>query len=339
MNDKNKTLYVLVEKTLKELKDYGDVGWGGQELYRYNIDRSNLTEAELVQQRNCSWQTRQNGRAHFTTDDEVNIINNAIDKVIASKYTGKLYDKVLEEVYKTKLYFCASLAYNQDSLGNIYIETHNDNSKKDKYTNENIVLTHGKVDEFEERVKDMQVRGGYGDNAPKVYVEEVSITYDSYSCHTVQDIPYRIKKLIKEKLVYCLKDGKLIVPDKYLDKGTSGIEEWQTIKRSNNKNNSMEKKLIRDCLRNKKVYVNACLNTVCRAIIRDQDWSMPTLSVNGMYNQAYMKKCVTHLLDGKDNKQIASLTDEEILQMVKKFWLDKINQTVIKIQSVTVDDK
>lgn len=337
MNDKNKTRYVLAEKTLKELADYGDVGWGGQELYRYNIDRSNLTAEEQIQQRNCSWQTRQNGRVHFSTDEELKIINQVIDKVVASKYAGDLYAKILEEVYKTKMFLCVSLNVNEENIGGLYVETYHDYSSKDKYTDGDIVLTHGKTDEFEKEVRDVKAKGGYGDNPPLVYIEEVSITYDTYSCRTVQDIPSRIKKLIKSKLVYCVKNGKLIVPEKYLDKGMAGIEEWQSIKRAGNKNNSVEKRLLRDCLRKRKVYVNDCLHRVCREIIMDQDWSMPTLTVNGMYNQGYMKKCVTHLLKGKTDNQIMQLTDDDILDMTRQYWLDKLSDTIVKLKSLTTE--
>lgn len=147
-----------------------------------------------------------------------------------------------------------------------------------------------------------------------------------------------IKKSVKETLTYCLKNGKVIVPKEYLEKGKAGIKEWQEKKRNCNKNNSMEKRLIRSTLRDKKNKIYHAMRAVERKIDLHSTEMVPALSIDGLYNQMMQKKLITlKLLKDKTEQDIICMTDEQILTMTKEYWLNELKRAGERIETLKQD--
>ena len=340
-NNRIKETYVACSTTIQGLKSIGEVDYNGVALYTYENPRDGLTEEQKIIQAQYKWKTNQSGRMRLGRDSLEQIAEGIVDKIVLSKYREDLYSKVLEEMNKTKIYLCASLDYGYDEngkmVGEVFPDTFTDYTLKDKYSEQEAVLIHGKVDELEDKLDKIKMRGGYGNDMNKVYLERFRIMYDSYDQRHLEEIPKIVKRVIAKNLTYCLKGGKNIIPDEYLDKGKAGIEEWQASKRSANKNNSMEKKMLRDCVRAKKESLDTHIHNVTRKMIMNQDWSFPTLAVNGMYNQAYMRKLVMEFLKDKDNQAIIQLEESTMLEMAKNYWKKQLEEAIKRVDSVTLE--
>ena len=155
-----------------------------------------------------------------------------------------------------------------------------------------------------------------------------------------KDIPKIVKRVVNKNLTYCLKNGKNIVPDEYLDKGKSGIEEWRTLKSSQNKNNSMEKRIIKEALREKKNYMIACIETAMRNIVDvNTSWEVPALSIDGRWNAGKVKKLSTQLFKDKSNQQIIEMSEEDVLAIVKEYWKKLLNDAYKEVSKIECSKK
>lgn len=343
-NDRIKEHYVVVTKTIKELKDMPDVDYQGVNIYNYDNDISKLTTEEKLKQAQYTWNVKRIGRVRLYDENIKDIISGVIENVALSKYRGDFYEKALEEVYNTDVYVCVDLNYKQRDDGEIEGDIYADSiytkyTLEDKYSHEKAVLTYDKVNELEDKLNKLKIGVGYGDSRTEVKLQEIKINFDSYSQSNLKDIPKKLARIIKTNLTYCLKDGKNIVPDEYLDKGKVGIEEWQSTKRSANKNNSMEKRLVRDCIRQKKQLLDKYLNGAMLQISMNQDWTIPALAVNGRFNQGCMRKLVTQLLKGKSEQQLFEIEDEAMLEMAKNYWKKKLQEAIKRIDSLTANQQ
>ena len=332
--------YVVCEKTLQELADLGEVGYVGEKIFEYKNEREDLSEEQKELQRQYRWRTEQMPRMRLYQPNIVDIIEGVIDKVVLSKYRGVLYPKVLDEVMKTKL--TCYVTIKPLEVGNKkttevsasftfpYVK-HDDNRYDSTYEPKNLI--YGKTDELTKELDEAKLRAGYGASEDFVYLESFAYLYDQYCASVIKKIPQTLTSLIRKKLTYCLKGGQNIVPDEYLDKGKAGIDEWQSIKRAGNKNNSMEKKMLAQCLRDKKQTLYNDLKDLSREIVMNQDWTLPSLAINGMYNQACMWKLTRSLLKDKKNQEIIDLSEEYMLEMAKKHWKEKLEEAIKKIDN------
>ena len=122
-------------------------------------------------------------------------------------------------------------------------------------------------------------------------------------------IKNQIKKFIRNNLSYCIKKGEVIVPEEYLNRGKEGIDEWRQLKASNNKSNSMEKKLLKQIYADKKFYQYNTMSQIVDRIASSQSWSIPHIEVDGRFNKQRTFKLINQILGDKSRQEIMNMEE------------------------------
>lgn len=164
---------------------------------------------------------------------------------------------------------------------------------------------------------------------------------DTYSYHTSQNsyygenaVKYFVEKMLKEKYTYCVKMGKNIVPDKYIADGSAGIERWRNEKSSSNKNNSIEKQMIKKIRNQKKQCAYEKFYEVMNKITENHDWSIVFLSIDGHWNKARTIKTINKFILNGGDDELLTITDEEIEKRCKSYWVYTLEQVVEKVKKM-----
>ena len=140
-----------------------------------------------------------------------------------------------------------------------------------------------------------------------------------------------------------MKKDALIVPEEYMNKGKTGVEEWRNIKASNNKNNSIEKKLLKQALRDKKKYTIDCMGGVMlRTVFPDngtivRDWSLPFMEIDGRFNYSRTRKLVNTILKDKSDQDLIKMSEKEIQELFKDFWKNKLMELYNSVDKYDYD--
>lgn len=326
-NKKQQKRYVLYEASIKDiLQKCSDTSENVSaiDLFKYEADDRELSEYQLEKQHSNTWTTKPNIDMSLGGPELEEFIKREAQGAMLSKYRGDIAEKIRDNVYNAKLKACIRFVNRKDGKFAIdkYVKTSLDT--KEEYEKDIDIEYSYDMDELRKKLNEVKLDYTYHENGPDdfVYVDEITVYVYRYRAKWMKDtIDKLIKRTIKNDLVYCLKKGKSIVPDEYLDKGKSGIEEWQHIKRSANKNNSLDKQILREELRNRKEYMCACIETVTRDIVNvNFRWDLPSLDVEGRWNKGKVRKQAMQLLEGKTDDQIMEMSNEEILNVVKGHW-------------------
>ena len=193
--------------------------------------------------------------------------------------------------------------------------------------------------EFDKTIKGY-TRKSYRDNE-NIYLE--NIRYTAYTGHfddLENKIKKQIKKFIRNNLSYCIKKGKIIIPEEYLNKGKEGIKEWRQLKASNNKSNSIEKKLLKQIYADKKLYQYNTMSQIEDKIAQSQSWVMPHIEVDGRFNKQRTFKLINQILGDKSKREIMNMEEEEIVKAFKEYWkeiLKKKYEEVDKMEIIKYD--
>lgn len=334
--------YVIYENTIKEIiriaDEKCDENSHSYELYNYEPDRTNLSEEQKRIQYQNSWQTKINMDLIFYNYGLEQEIEEAVFDVILSKSREDVYKTIYDRIMNSKMRACVDFVDTQKGFRHVQREIEMDFTPKHpevEYVRDN--------KELEKIIEDVKIGPAFSTpgNENFVYIDKVSVmVYDYRTQRMAQDIPKLIKKMMKKHLTYCLKNGKSIVPDEYLDKGKTGIQEWQELKRSSNKNNSMEKRMLKQILRDKKTFAADCIYTATRAITAaNQSWSIPSLEVEGRFNKSRVQKLVTNQFKDKTDVEIMNMSDEEILDMFKEYWKGVLMDAYKAVDACKVEEK
>ena len=169
---------------------------------------------------------------------------------------------------------------------------------------------------------------------------------DVYSYHTSQNsyygekaVRYFVEKMLKEKYTYCVKMGKNIVPDKYIAEGASGIEKWRNEKSSSNKNNSIEKQMIKKIRNQKKQCAYDKFYEVMNKVTENHDWSIVFLSIDGHWNRARTVKTINKFILNGGDEELLTITDEEIEKRCKSYWVYILEQVVEKVKKMEFKER
>ena len=197
------------------------------------------------------------------------------------------------------------------------------------------------IKEFEEKLDKYDVSSYSSGKDMYVHYEHISVSVATY--YYRNDLDKRIKKAVnrymRERLTYCLKKGRLIVSDDYLDKGEKGIKEWQELKSSQNKNNSIEKKLITQTVREKKRFAFSCARATEGKIANvGTSWSIPRLTVDGCWNVGKNEKLVAEIFNTKDKNFMMTIENEEILRKVKSHWKHELEKAINEVDNLKLED-
>lgn len=335
-NETTPKRYVVYEATMREILKIAQAqedNANSIELYRYTPAKRTMTEAQLEKQAGNSWQSKPYIDISLSSHDVERVAEYEMWNAMKSKYRGDLYGEIHKRVLDINMR--ASVSVEPRSNGHSRVDRHlttsaDINDEKVEYIYD--------MKEMAKKLDDAKLDYSFSGNAPDdyVYLDELTVIVHKYRIEwMVKDVPRLIKRVIKNNLTYCLKNGKSIVPDEYLDKGEKGVREWQEIKRSSNKNNSMEKRMVRDILKSKRDYAYDCVHTVTRAIVNPRyNYSMPCLEVEGRWNTTKVKKMVSNLFKDMSDSAIMQTSEEDILDMVKTYWKEELESAIRCIEAV-----
>lgn len=151
-------------------------------------------------------------------------------------------------------------------------------------------------------------------------------------------VAYLINREIKNKYTYCVKNGKNIVPDEYLKDGSAGIERWKSEKSKNNKQNSIEKQMMKKLKYEKKHQAFNDFNSVIAAMCNEKsvhDWGTVFLAVEGRYNTGRRLKTIQkHILKDMADDELIKMEDEEIKKRCKSYWVKELMDAIERIKNL-----
>lgn len=337
MEEKPKA-YVLCTKTFREIEEIAknSVDYRA-ELYSYEIDRSDLSEEQRARQERYHWYTHASNDFRLWDMKLEDMVKDKITNSVLNKYKNSIQTKTLNDILDTEVRFLAKVELKDKDRINVvpYEEIGDVRESGYEYSDD--------IKEFEELAKKVTKTASYSGDGEIVYLEKVSADIYVHSFNDLtKTITKAINKYIRNNLTYCLKNGKLIIPDEYIDKGEAGIEEWRQIKSANNKNNSIEKKMLKDIVRNKKVFAHDCMYKVMNATTStalSTDWTIPRLEIDGRWNKQRTSKLVTKVLGTKDRQKIIEMTEEEIIKKTKEYWKQKLMEAYNNIDKMEMSNE
>lgn len=345
IGDKKK--YVLVEKSLYDLEKLVEEHKNDYnfDVYEHKVERDEeLSEEQKVIQAANKWQSNitsdlrvsedklyelveEVGYKEILNGEKENIITKIQDKVMNSNVRGVIY---VEKKFNSVLNSNISRAWVEIEYGDRKEDTEYLENKEEM----NKDLQQVRHDAWNYSKRD--VNGNPGKEW--VMLEDVRLNVYTWNYRgTFENIGKLVKKFIRNELTYCIKNGNVIVPKEYLDKGREGIEEWRETKASKNKNNNMEKRMLRQMLRDKK---QAILMQMRNLLWRfpdgqdNKDWSVPYLNIYGSGNHAMAQKLVNKVLGKMTDQEILNMTDEEVSKKFKEYWKGILTKAIEQIDDV-----
>lgn len=175
---------------------------------------------------------------------------------------------------------------------------------------------------------------------------DVNIYYEGIYYYTSKEkyygenaVKYLVNKLLKEKYTYCVKMGKNIVPDDYIKLGKEGIERWRQEKSNSNKNNSIEKQMLKKIKYQKKQNAFTTFNDVLSAMLNEKgskDWDLVLLSVDGRWNTGRRMKTVSKYILNVSDNELVTMSDEEIEKRCKSYWVAALTQAIERIKNLEI---
>ena len=332
MGEKPKA-YVLYKSTLKDVNEISKKSGNSWEfeIYTKKIDTGNLSEEQEQKQMRESWLREINCSVRIYNDNLYTQVERIAYKLLEDGCKENIEEKVLDGVLDTELRAVFYYRGNNDSSGASWELGEEDADKDFEYVEDE--------KEFDKTIKGY-TRKSYRDNE-NIYLE--NIRYTAYTGHfddLENKIKKQIKKFIRNNLSYCIKKGKIIIPEEYLNKGKEGIKEWRQLKASNNKSNSIEKKLLKQIYADKKFYQYNTMSQIVDKIAQSQNWVMPHIEVDGRFNKQRTFKLINQILGDKSKREIMNMEEEEIVKAFKEYWkeiLKKKYEEVDKMEIIKYD--
>ena len=333
MGEKPKA-YVLCTKTLKEIEK---IAANSQEyrieLYSLDIDRSDLSlEQKKIQNKN-HWYTHEDVDFRMWGVKLEELVSKKIMDLVLNKYDGNILEDTMNHILDTEIRFVGKVSEEKKRVRvTIDFEVGDNRNDMFEYSDD--------IEEFKEMAKKSTRSTSYSNDDEVVYLEKISAEiYQRAFEDFRKEVKKVINKFVRNRLTYCLKNGKLIVPDEYLNKGEKGIEEWRDIKSSKNKSNSIENKLIKEAVNTKKQYA---YDAVCRAMDKlisandSYDWTIPRLMIDGKYNKQRTQKLVAKIIDTKSKQKLIEMSEQEIIDKAKEYWKQKLMNAYNEVDKLEV---
>lgn len=331
--------YVIFEDTIANLETrlQGLNRYDKTILYEYVVDREDLSAEQKDIQASNRWHTERN--------TSIRIFDNELYDIVKEEMYAKLFGGMKEDITKnlqkeimdTKV---TVVAYMEDYgatqqyrrvCSSIYIG--------DKYKEEYVELSND-IKEFEEALKEVKYEAGWtSKDGEYVYIERFVIDVYPYAFNDATErVGKMVKKFIRNELTYCLKNDKLIVPKEYIDKGQDGIKEWREIKASGNKNNSIEKRMLREIVANKKAFLFRSMYKVMHTACINPTWSIPCIEIDGRYNKQRTSKLINQVINNKSQQYYIDLSEKDALDKFKEYWKKQLMDAYKEIDKLTVED-
>ena len=333
MGEKPKA-YVLCTKTLKELEIMAS---NSQEyridLYSLDIDRSDLSEEQKKIQEKNKWYTKEDVDFRMWGTKLEELVSKNIKSLVLNKYDGNILEDAMDQILDTEIRFVGKVSREKNRI-RVTMDSEVGDNRNDSFEYSD------NLEEFEEMVKQSTRYVSYSGDGEVVYLERLSAgTYNRAFENFRKEVKKEINKFVRNNLTYCLKNGKLIVPDEYLDRGEKGIEEWRNIKSSKNKSNSIENKMIKEAVNEKKQYAYDAVYRVMDKIISansSYDWTLPRLVIDGKWNKQRTQKLATQILDTKDKQKLIEMSEQEIIDKAKEYWKQQLMNAYNEVDKLGV---
>lgn len=327
---REKIKYVVAEKTLQELIDMAEEQkntntYNKEYLYQCLFDRSDLDEAQTTLQREHSWQTKRTSDVYINNTEIEDKVGDLVYEEIMNGRKKDLYQTVCNKILSMKIKSIIVLEIDDGKYRDVgFLYEVEGQGKKDDA--DSVYSTN--IKELENKMKNLKRKIRYGYNGkeensiPEVYLEEVSIGMYHYGFIRLNEqIPKMVKKFIKTNLTYCIKKDEIIIPEEYIAKGKVGINEWRNLKSSSNKNNSMEKRMLKQIRQEKKRCAFSYMNHVMNAVTsQNWSWSIPSLAIDGRYNKQRTSKLITKILKENNKENIVEVDEKDLMKITKEYW-------------------
>lgn len=328
MNDKQtkRTEYLVYNKPLREY--IAEVRSSGTPtLWKYTAPERALTREQALVQAKSSYSANPTSYVSISRYEIEKAVGRIADKLIEDKFDGDFKQKIYVEVMDLPVRATISV-----DNGTFSCNDYLGDSDGDKECN--IVDDKDKLKARLDTAKLKKSLWHDGDGVDGVYIDSIKVTAQ-YGLDRVKDeLNSCINRYVKDNLIYCLKNGKIDVPKEYLDKGKAGLAEYRDAKRSKSKHNSLENRMERELLRNKKQELRNRLVEAQDKIENFHDWELPFLKIDGRWSNTRQIALVSKMLKDKTNAEIIALTDEDILKMAKGYWRDRPTEAIAGIDSM-----
>jgi len=332
-NEQPLTKYVVLERTIRELyetaKSTNDYS---TELYHKEIRKhDDLSEEQKKMNAGNKWETNFSSAIRYPESKIYEAVSETAYKELKNGVREKLEEKIMESMMDSKLRVYIAVPETNDINRAYMDDEYGEEREKDTYINDENAMV--------EMVKSIKKKGWHPDET--VLIEHITINIYNYA---FDDITTKIKKLVKkfirENMTYCIKQDKVIVPEEYIEKGKEGINEWRELKASKNKNNNMEKRMLRGMIRDKKVSVLQQMQRLVWRFPKGQndngtyDYGIPFLYIYGNGNTAMCKKLAHQVLGEKTDTELLNMTEEEIDKAFKDYWKEVLTRAIKQIDDV-----
>jgi len=310
---------VIMDTTLEELQEIARNSTDYRtKLYEKKIDRSDLSPEQMRLQGANRWYAEQNSEIIFYRDElEKMVEKNVYDEVLGG-CKENLEKKIYERIMNLDVKIIGSIhnidSNNKSVLAEINLNYDEPNPRYEYYN---------KLEDFEKELKTVKRKTSFSsETGDQIWLEKYTIEIYTHSFRNIdEDIKKLIKKTIRNNLTYCIKSGKVIVPEEYLGKGKAGIEEWRQIKSSSNKNNSMEKRILKATYREKRLFASDNMYNIFREMTeKNHNWKIPSLEIEGRYNQQKMSALITEVFKDKSRQEFMEMSEEDIMKKMKEYW-------------------
>lgn len=344
MNEENKptTRYIVVEKTIKELEELtksSTRGWAPESIYHKKIDLGEISEEQKTLQTNSSWRSREDFNIRLNNNDMWTHLQKVIEEeIFNNNLREKISDVIFDKIMNTKIVATIGFHGRDNGRVDLNLETNIGEVYNDDYR-----VYINNMQEFEDKLKTVRREPFYSNNDKEalVMLEEFNVgVYPNEFSDASDNVKRLIKKYIKNDLVYCVKQDKLIVPEEYISKGEKGIKDWQETKRSGNKNNSIEKKMLKDLYREKKRTAHRILYLTTVQIVKNESpyrWDIPNLQIDGLYNSSRIDKLVLEILGIKNRNDMLNVTEEDMKKKFKEYWKEEMKKACDRLDNYDYD--
>lgn len=317
--DRKDRACVIMNTTLEELQkiannstDYKTI------LFEKKIDRSDLSPEQMKLQGMNKWYAEQNCDIRFYRDG----LENMVEKNVYDEVLGGCKENLEKKIYTRIMNLDAKIVgsiHDIDSnsksvAAEMILSCDEPNYRYEYYDNSA---------DFEKELKTVKRKSSFNsETGDPIWLEKYTIEIYTNSFREIGgDIKKLIKKTIRNKLTYCIKSGKVIVPEEYLEKGRAGIEEWRQIKSSSNKNNSMEKRILKATYREKRLFASDNMYNIFRNITgQNYSWKIPSLEIEGRHNQQKMSALITEVFKDKSKQEFMEMSEENMMKKMKEYW-------------------
>lgn len=336
----------LIEKTIREIKEEYDKEQrdrhGTTNLFDYKTDLSWLTEEQKDRQNKAYFHRKEASASIQLSEDFLyRTIREIAYQKIQEKFDGDFEEEILNRVLDKKVTCDLYITYKNNKIKKLCMDTNTSFRSPLSLDETSEYYEDTSIEDIKRIFKEMpRLSTNYSSmEYDELYIESLCVEVYNWSLGDIRNkIKKQIQKFVRKELTYCLKNGKIIIPEEYAERGERGVIDWREYKKSKNKNNSMEKRIIKETYQAKKKRAEKIMCSVLYGGMQAKvDWSMPFLTIDGLGNKARVNKLINMILDCKDKQNILNMSDEEMTRLIKEYWIGELERAVNDIKQKEIE--